>query len=291
MKANPILYLLFLLPVCALSLATSEAWIPKSGGPPGCFAGEPPRNSNCNNSGCHTGFPVNSGAGALQIDLDGAENGYNPGQLYRVKVALSAPGLSRGGFQTIALQDNNNTISPGTFTLTDLIRTQVIDNNFPHADTGCDIFSKVWIEHTESGIDDPIADTIKWGFDWRAPLNNVGSITFYVAALEANADLDATGDYVYSISKTIAGPPTSISTDPTNHFQLSPNPVEDHLMIDLQGRVLDQNDRVEIHDISGRQLLEAPITPYISLQNLPAGIYLAKFHVAQETWIQKFVKQ
>ncbi len=189
MRPIQIIFAGLLFSTFALALVGKEALVPKSAGPPACFSGEPPRNSTCQNSGCHTDFPLNSGGASLLLDLDGAENGYDLGQLYKVKVALTIPGLVRGGFQVIAMQDNNDTISPGTFTLTQSLRTQRIDRNFPHADTGCGIYSKVWIEHTDYGIDDPILDTIRWEFDWRAPVQDVGSITFYAAAVDANADL------------------------------------------------------------------------------------------------------
>ena len=291
MKRLHLLSIALLLPLCLLSLAGEKAWLPKSAGPPACFSGEPPRETTCHNSGCHTDFPLNTGTAHLEMKLGGAENGYTLGQIYRVRVALSKPSMTRGGFQAIALQDNNDTISPGTFTLTDLLRTQRIDRNLPHADTGCTIFGRVWIEHTEYGIDDPIQDTIRWEFDWQAPATDVGSITFYAAAVEANADLDPSGDHVYSISQTIS--PLATPATPPHHrprLRFFPQPASDLLSIDFDGLTPHPADHLSLYDLTGQLLLHLPLRASIDLGNLPSGIYLIKVAFGAKTWVEKIVK-
>lgn len=267
-----------LLPVLALSLAAPRPVPPKSAGPPACFAGEPPRSTTCHNSGCHTDFPLNSGSAHLLLDLGGAENGYTPGQLYRVRVALTTPGLVRGGFQAIALQDNKDTLSPGTFTLTEPLRTQRVDRDFPHADTGCFVYSKVWIEHTDYGIDDPVLDTIRWEFDWRAPLSDVGSITFYAASVESNADLDPSGDHVYSVAQTISSVGTSVVPPAplALEMRLSPNPSRGRFEVQF----LDPHVKIEgvaIYDNWGRLVQRIPgkgLAGAVSLQlDAAPGMY------------------
>lgn len=276
----------------ALAMTAKEAWLPKSGGPPACFAGEPPRGSTCNNSGCHTDFAVNSGSATLMADLGGAENGYNLGQTYTIRIALHQAGLIRGGFQAIALQDNNDTISPGIFTLTDPIRTQRIDQDFPHADTGCTIFSKVWIEHTDAGIDDPVMDTIRWEFDWQAPQQDAGSITFYVAAVEADADLDVTGDHVYSLSLTIPSLSTSLTPGTgEQRMQPYPQPAHDRLHLPPTESLASRSDAIRLYDLTGRLLHTYPLLTEIPVAHLPAGTYLLQVQRGEQIVTHRFVKE
>lgn len=290
MKRPSPLVALLLLCAFAFSLAAREAWLPKSAGPPACFSGEPPRHSTCHTSGCHADFPVNSGGATLLLDLGGAEGGYTPGQLYTIRVALTHAGLARGGFQAIALQDNKDTLSPGTITLTEPLRTQRIDRNFPHADTGCTIYSKVWVEHTDFGIDDPIQDTIRWRFHWQAPSTDVGTITFYAAAVEANSDLDPTGDHVYSLSRTISSPSTSISPTHPPVLLLSPSIVGDQLHFHLDGRTPSPTDRVALHDATGRKVMESPLVAQLPVAGLAPGMYWVRITLEGETWVQRMWK-
>jgi hypothetical protein len=279
-------------PLLALALSAPRPLLPKSGGPPACFSGEPPRNSTCYFSGCHTSFPVNSGNAQLLLDLGGAEAGYAFGQQYRIRVALTQAGLSRGGFQAIALQDNDSSTSPGTVTLIDPIRTQRIDINQPHADPGCLIQDKVWIEHTDQGIDDPVLDTLHWEFDWQAPATDVGSITFYVSSLAANADLDATGDHVYHTAQTISALSTgSPAPSPSVDVRLSPSPAHDQLLLDVVGAQIASGDALTLYDLAGRVVMRSTWTRTLAIGDLAPGVYCVAAHVGGRTLVKKFVKQ
>jgi hypothetical protein len=286
------------LPVLALSLAAPRPRLPrlpqppKSAGPPACFAGEPPRGSTCSYSGCHTSFPVNSGSAQLLLDLGGAEGGYTFGQHYRIRIALTQAGLTRGGFQAIALQDNDSSVSPGSITLTQPLRTQRIDANQPHAEPGCLIQDKVWIEHTDMGIDDPVLDTLHWEFDWQAPATDVGSITFYVSSLEANADLDATGDYVYHTAQTINALSTSLPAPaPSLGLRLSPSPTQDQLLVEWLGEGAGRGEEIVVYDVAGRMALRSGWTSRLAVGGLAPGVYWVRARAGSLTAVQKFVKQ
>src|SRR5262249_33301140 len=47
------------------------------------------------------------------------------------------------------------------------------------------------------------ADIGSWTFSWRAPAQNVGRVTFYIAGLVGNNNGNPTGDLVYTMTKTI----------------------------------------------------------------------------------------
>lgn len=252
----------------------------KSTGPPACHAGEPPNNMTCQTSGCHSTYQLNSGTAQLNLDLGGAENGYTSGEDYTITVTLFKTGLMRGGFQIIALQDNNDTISPGVFTIKDNIRTQRIDKNNPHAHHNCAINSKVWIEHSDGGIDDVFNDSISWEFDWQAPSNNVGSITFYVASVEANVDFDATGDYVYSKSTTISSSTGINEKGKENKVTVYPNPVSDFLQFDIPETALsDMENSITIYNLEGKTVLKSTLTQLLQIQHLSNGKYIVSIQL------------
>ncbi|HWB64970.1 MAG TPA: choice-of-anchor V domain-containing protein [Chitinophagales bacterium] len=230
----------------------------KSAGPPSCYAGELPQMNTCNSSGCHEDYATNSGSARLNLYLGGADWGYHNDSTYTITVSLARAGMVRGGFQIIALQDNDITTTPGLITLTDNVRTQLVDAAHPH--TGpCDTQNKVWVEHTAYGIDDISGDSITWHFTWQAPSTNVGSVTFYLASVDANKDLDCTGDYVYSLSKTIQALDTTIATSINNTgnknlawLQISPNPLSGQAVAYYQLPSEPKDAVFVVYDLLGR---------------------------------------
>jgi hypothetical protein len=258
----------------------------KSGGPPSCYAGEPPLLTTCQTSGCHEDFPLNTGTVQLHLYLGGADSAYIPGQFYTITVSISRPGMVRGGFQITALQDNHTSVSPGLYFLTDTVRTQVIDAFHSHSG-GCPTQNKVWIEHTGNGIDQVAGDSIKWQYRWKAPSTNVGTITFYLAAVDANMDLDNTGDHVYSLTKQIpAAVGTSVEAIDDVQLSIFPNPANSFLEIQVGRPVL-----VSIWNVTGQEVLRQRVaqTTSIDISNFRSGIYF--ICDSEKKLLGKFVKQ
>ena len=76
-------------------MVLSSAGSYKSAGPPGCFAGEPPNNTNC--TSCHTDYTVNSGQATVLFNMGGADTGYVPGATYQVSITIRNAGMSVAG--------------------------------------------------------------------------------------------------------------------------------------------------------------------------------------------------
>lgn len=221
--------ILYIIGITAGVALLSSAGSYKSAGPPGCFAGEPPNNTNC--TSCHTDFTVNSGGATVLFDVGGADTGYVPGATYNITVSVKKAGMGVAGFQFIALQDNDNKKSPGTVTLDDPARTQKVDPANPHVQ-GCGLFDKVYIEHTYQGITLTGTDENSWTFKWKAPDDHVGDISFYMAAVEADNSGDEFGDYVYTRKAVSKGKPNSVnSIDAVEGISLYPNPASAVLYI------------------------------------------------------------
>ncbi len=268
---------LSILIVLVIIFTSAVEKVQKSAGPPSCSAGEPPNNTNCTN--CHNDGIVNTGSATVNFDLGGADVDYVPGKTYTITVSVSKAGMRRAGFQCIALQDNNNKISPGTVTLTDVNRTQVLNKNISHAG-GCLDEERVWIEHTYAGNSSNDSGISRWSYQWKAPSEGVGSITFYLAALEANNDLSETGDEVYTIKKTIAGLPIGIKeVGQANSFVVYPIPAKNELNIITGKQIFTE---LALYTLTGKLVKiwtqeELPVqqsVTKIGTTEIPPGIYM-----------------
>jgi hypothetical protein len=207
----------------------------KSAGPFPYNCGDPPYNNNCTYSGCHDDGVVNTGTAQVTLDLGNANIGcYVPNQTYTITVTISKTGMQRAGFQITAIQDSDYTISPGVVTLTNLSRTQKLDST--NVTTGCCWKKRVWVEHTLPGSGAGSGGINTWSYLWKAPATDVGSITFYLASLQANNNGNEAGDLAYTIQKTILASAVSIkeTANTIGNVKVYPNPSNGNFNISLK---------------------------------------------------------
>lgn len=273
--------------LASILLSSISGSVLKSGGPPSCHAGEPPNNFNC--SSCHSGPPVNTGTADVLLDLDSAENGYRPGETYTIRVSIERPGLLAAGFQLIALREDDAGTTPGEMILDEPARTQTIDQNNPHLGN-CSLDNKVWVEHKYAGI---LADSGKnsWTFSWRAPDTDAGNVSFYVAVLDANLDLEEYGDSVYTRQKTIGN--RLVGLRPLNQLQVRvyPNPVQSSLLIETNGEM----EEVTLFSFTGHiwkqftgsGLKNDPCRLVILLDQADPGVYVLQVKGKDQLHVQK----
>jgi hypothetical protein len=268
--------LFFFFASLAVFIMTSA--IQKSSGPPGCYSGEPPNTSNC--TSCHGGQP-NTGSAEILFDLGGAELGYVAGQEYTINVSVKNNGMQAAGFQVIALQENNNTISPGIFTLVEPSRTQKIDRDNPHAHN-CGILDRVWITHRFQGIMSDENGESTWSYKWTAPEDYVGNINFYLAALEADYDLTEAGDFTYTRTLTSPGEISNIANAKlfSQQLILFPIPASNLLKVKSESHQINKIQILNVHAtlikevelINSSALNEVNIT----LDAFSSGVYLVR---------------
>ena len=200
------------------------------------------------------------------------------------------------GFQFIALQDNNVNISPGSITLIQPSRTQKVDAGNPHLQ-GCGLLQKVWVEHTYQGITSNALGESVWKFDWKAPDNYVGNITFYTAALESNYNGDELGDYVYT--KRISSPHVTTNINPLNDpladVVLSPNPASSKMYIKTGVKGV---QKIELLNVQGKlirqfgnflQSANTEIT--LDLNGINSGVYFVVLQGNEAITTRKIVIQ
>ena len=151
-----------------------------------------PGEDNC--AECHRSFPVNSGAGSVQIS--GVPSSYFPNQPVQVTVTTSELGAMAYGFQITAIDGTG--VGRGTFTLPvqSQPKTQIVNNlvggNF-----------RSYVEHTEDGLFTMGQfGSNSWTFTWTAPPQTAGQIVFYAAGNGADGLGDPTNDYIYTTTRS-----------------------------------------------------------------------------------------
>ncbi len=186
--------------IIVISIATSVAlmaMVPEksSSGAPASHTGAPGEQS-CATVGCHDDNSINSGTASLTIDM-GAVTKYTANQTYPVKIRITDPGVTRFGFQIVALANSDST-NIGAFQITDPLRTQMAQNQLQ-------LLGRRYVTYTFNGTDAISTGTGEWTVNWTAPSANAGPVTFYAAAVSANDDMTDKGDHVYTETKTITG--------------------------------------------------------------------------------------
>jgi hypothetical protein len=136
---------------------------------------------NCHNAG------INDGLGIIQIY--NVPPTYTPGQSYLLVAAITREVSTRWGFELTALKSGN--LMAGSFG----------DNSNAvgeQTQLGIEYVSQTTLE----GFDGTYADSLGagWAFQWTAPPQGAGTVTFYAAGAACNNDNAVTGDYTYTTS-------------------------------------------------------------------------------------------
>lgn len=144
------------------------------GGAPFGVSGEP-GGTNC--TMCHSGSSAISNSSVASISFSGTNNKYIPGSTYTINVELVGAPSPKNGFEIVALRNSDNA-NVGNISITDATNTQIV--------TG---LSKTYVTQTSAGN-----SITSWSFDWTAPTNGEGDITFYSSSIVSNNDGSSSGD-------------------------------------------------------------------------------------------------
>ena len=184
---------------CFNNFSTNSEKVSASASGPVAAHTNAPGETNCTQ--CHTGTPVNGGSGSVAIS--GIPANYLPNQQISVTTTVSQESAVIYGFQLTALDSQGKQV--GTFTLPAQspqqlqIVTGIVGGN-----------QRKYVEHTINGIVPTVFDTKSWTFNWKAPAERVGKVSFYMAGNAANSDGTTSGDMIYTTSKSsLTGTATS----------------------------------------------------------------------------------
>ncbi len=137
---------------------------------------------------CHFDNDANVQGGAVK--LKGVPATYSAGQQYAISVALEHSVLSTGGFQ-LAIRDIAGDTAGRLDANQDGIKTISVDG------TG-----NSYIQHSKPGKKRDDDTDIQWTVVWTAPDGN-RDVIIGVAAVAANDDASALGDYVYTATARV----------------------------------------------------------------------------------------
>jgi hypothetical protein len=169
----------------SLDLTRPTSVVAKAGMPDPALTGAPTQGTcyNCHNSG------LNDGLGVIQ--LFNVPPSYTPGQSYLLVAAITAGTSTRWGFELTALKSGGQ-MAGSLGDNSNAVGTQ--------SSNGIDYVSQTTLE----GFDGTYADSLGagWAFQWTAPPEGSGTVTFYAAGAACNNDNAETGDYTYTTTAT-----------------------------------------------------------------------------------------
>jgi len=165
-----------------------------------------PMEGSCFDSQCHDDELVDSGPGELVVIVPPS---YVPDEVYTIDVRLSQLDQMRWGFELAALDAAGSSV--GSLTSTDG-ETQVSVSNGTTERLG-----REYVKHTPFGTAPGQPDGHAWSFDWTAPSQDVGPVTFYAAGNAADDNgfqfrlpgMGDAGDFIYTAQETVALPEVS----------------------------------------------------------------------------------
>ncbi len=247
----------------------------QSANPSGGKTGAPGENSCVQ---CHSGSTLQAN-GVIDFTFSGNNNMYVPNETYDIEI--SSTGNNKNGFQMTALRSNNT--AAGTFTA---------GQNSSLTTTG----GRNYIRHSASnGIS-------SWLFQWNAPEQGTGDVTFYYAYNRSNSSGNDNGDAIYlgnfTITEDIASAITETNTNTNN--------AEDKLVINQNNRnvtlayelTTSANIYVYLQDLQGKQIdyhnfglkTKGVFAHNFELDNrYTAGIYLVTVFIDNKPYTKKII--
>jgi uncharacterized protein (TIGR03437 family) len=200
-----VLRLMSRLALLALFVLAPAAVFAESAMPSIGYAGAPTDHGGQNCSTCHTGNTVNDPAGSLQVIMP-TPAAYSPFTQQAIRIIVQHPQAVRWGFQITIRGETNPTASAGTFSLSSPPGPVQItcDNGTQFGSVnGCTNSPlRLYAEHVNAPFGAAGA-FYEFDVNWTPPSQEIGRIHMYVAAVAADGDNTAKGDFVYTFSEVL----------------------------------------------------------------------------------------
>ncbi len=239
-----------------------------SSGTPGGRTGSPGDLGNtC--VGCHTGTEVTSQDNWITSNIPA--EGYTPGDTYTFTATGTHSGAAKFGFE---ITSENGSSKVGTFIATDENTTQLYNGSEA-------------ITHTSDNA--AVSGTKEWSFDWTAPTEGTGDVTFYGAFNAANGDEGSSGDVIYTSELAVSESTVSVNENNFNIISIGPNPAKDILIINSNELIR----KISLYNISGKRVLELSNvnanSKKINLESFATGIYFLNIKGENFNKLEKFI--
>jgi uncharacterized protein (TIGR03437 family) len=171
------------------------------------YTGAPTDHGGADCSTCHNTYgPANSNkSGSLQVIFSTNGGGYVPGVQQTIRIVVEQPASSKWGFQITIREQNNLTLSSGTFSIpTSTLPEQVVCNDGSQFGSPAPCGSNIPSEFAEHHNAPTASGSYEFDVLWTPPSQEIGRLNVYVAAVAANDDDTPQGDYVYTVSQTLS---------------------------------------------------------------------------------------
>lgn len=231
-----------------------------------------PSNS-CATAGCHTGGgnPV-SDSDLASITSNIPNTGYVPGQTYTITATVNGQGKVKFGFSVSPQNDNG---PQGTLIVTDANATQLNGGG-------------KYVTHRSTGVGGQ-GGSRTWSFDWTAPAQGTGAVTFYGALNASNNSSSDQGDIIYLEQLTVEESTVSVNENVANLFKLfASEGAINFVRADVKGDV-----SVALYNTNGQLLAKQTIaaananTVITTNGSLSTGMYIALVNTTQGSFSQK----
>jgi hypothetical protein len=156
--------------------------------------------TSCAQSGCHTGKPVNSELGYVDIVGDIPESGWEPGETYTIKARVFFPGRQAFGFKLMAW-GKEDSASVGSLMVRNGTDNCIRELSKLRNNLGTVYDTNYYVTHSLSHVAAPSEGSMEWTFQWIAPATRDQEVVFYAAFNAANGDGTAFGDFMYTFKK------------------------------------------------------------------------------------------
>lgn len=239
-----------------------------------------PGETDC--TACHSGA-VQSGTGINTVTIaDGTTpvTNYIPGTTYNIAVSF-ASASTKNGFQIVALNSSN--AQAGSIAVIPGTGAQLLTGTA----------GKKYVTHTSSGNAQSA-----WAFQWTAPATNAGTVTFYLATNETNANGQSSGDIIRLSQHTI-GSTAGVGEHKTLDMQVGFAASTGQIVVDLNVLAAGKA-HLNLVDLSGKSVYNEELGA-VSIgenqlktrlpENIPSGIYVAHIGVNNRFASQKIAIQ
>lgn len=187
------------------------AGIKYTGGSPGARTGSPGDNSmSCTQ--CHSGTALNS---EDWITSNIPASGYVPGQTYTITLNATHESQKFGFEATV---ESVGGMKTGQLLITNGNETKLVNNDNA-------------VTHTSGGTVGNNGRT--WNFDWVAPAEGSGMVTFYAAVNASNSNSGTSGDVIYLTQMTAEEVNTGLYEIFHPEVTVYPVPAVDYVNIDI----------------------------------------------------------
>jgi len=227
----------------------------RSGSPAGQTGA--PGETTCGNSSCHN-VAENTGSATINLTMNEDQVSYQLGETHKIAIAIDgAQAAGRNGFEIVALDASNNNV--GEWILAGNDKRERSSNG------------RNYITHTADG-----SAQAAWEIDWKAPNEDAGAVTFYVAVNDANNNGGRTGDDIYTTSLAVEAEVTSSINDISSlkDITIYPNPVGEQLNLALNLTTATKLTGT-ISNVTGQSVME------LFQGNIPVGTSSQSFSMPQ----------